>query len=201
MDIKTSTILACAGRRIDTSDASPSRFPLDNVYLVSQRVEAVFREHRVMMVVSSAACGADIIVLQVAQRWEIPFRIILPFSPEQFRTTSVVDRPSSPIWDWGRLYDQLIGSAQRAGNLKILEGTSEGLLGYQAVNQALVREAITLGKQQAAGVDRHGPVQVQALMIWDGQPRGSTDLTLSFANEARAHGLPVLEILTRSSMS
>jgi len=96
VNVTPSTILACAGRRIDASGAFPSLFHLENVHLVSQRVEAVFREHGVMMVVSSAACGADIIVPQVPQRVEILFRIVLPFSPEQFRATSVVDCPAFP---------------------------------------------------------------------------------------------------------
>jgi len=73
VNVTPSTILACAGRRVDASGAFPSRFLLENVHLVSQRVEAVFREYRVMMVVGSAACGADIIVLQLAQRVDIPF--------------------------------------------------------------------------------------------------------------------------------
>ena len=195
-----STILVCAGRRIDAPDASPPRFPLGQIDQVSRQVEAVLREQRVTLVVSSAACGADVIVLELARRLGICFRIVLPSAPEQFRTSSVVDRPSSANWDWGVLYDQLVESAGKVGDLKILEGTPQGQLGYEAVNHALVREAITLGEQQSGRAGGHGLVQVRALMIWDGQPRGPQDLTLHFAEEARAQGLPILEILTCSTV-
>ncbi|MGD9851074.1 MAG: hypothetical protein AB7T38_07395 [Nitrospirales bacterium] len=194
-----STILVCAGRRIDPPATSAIRFPLSAVDQVSRRVEALFREQRVSLVVSSAACGADLVALKMAQQVGIRFRILLPFPPEQFRKTSVVDRPSLTEWHWGHLYDQLIEQAQRARDLIILDETPEGSVGYQAVNQALVKEAIGLGKQQVGAVGGSGFAFVKALVIWDGQSRGQTDLTLHFVEEVRAQGLPILEILTCSS--
>ena len=194
--MRPSTILVCAGRRIDAPDASPSRFPLSQIEYVCRQVGAVLQEQRVTMVVSSAACGADLIVLEMARSFGIRFRILLPNSPEQFRTSSVTDRPSSVKWNWGVLYDQLIELAQTVGDLKILEGTPEGHRGYQAVNRALVLEAMRLGEQHPGAAVGSQSVQVQALMIWDGRPRGPQDLTLHFGKEARAHELPVLEILT-----
>ena len=199
MDMKPSTILAFAGRRIDAPQASPSRFPLSEVHRVCRQVEIVLREQRVTLVVGSAACGADLIVLQVAQQIGIRFRILLPCSRELFRATSVEDRPWSEEWNWGRLYDQLMDLAQQVGDLKILEGLPEGHLGYQAVTEALVREAIALGERPSRLAGGYGPVQVQALMIWDGQSRGPHDLTLHFSEEARAQGLPLVEILTCST--
>lgn len=194
-----STILVCAGRRIDPPGATTVRFPMNAVDQVSRRVQAIFREESVVLVVSSAACGADLVVLKMAQQVGIRFRILLPVPPEQFRRTSVIDRPYSGDWDWGTLYDQLIEQAQIAGDLAVLEGTSTGTTGYQAVNEALVKEAMALGKEQVQMVGGSDPVAVKALVIWDGLSRGPTDLTRHFADEARVRRLPVLEILTRSS--
>jgi hypothetical protein len=193
------TILACAGRRIDAINASTARFPLSETDQVCRRVEALLRDQSVTLVVSSGACGADLIVLHVAQRLGIRTLVLLPFSPEQFRTTSVMDRPSSAEWNWGKLYDQMIEKVRKEGNLKILEGTPEGYLGYQAVNQALVEEAVACGKQESVRAGGIGPAQVKALIIWDGQSRGPKDLTMHFAEEAAAHGLPILEIFSLSS--
>lgn len=194
-----STILVCAGRRIDAPGATPIRFPLSAVEQVSRRVETLFREQSVSVVVSSAACGADLIVLRVAQRVGIRFRILLPFAAEQFRVSSVVDRPSLPEWNWGTLYDELIDQARLTGDLKVLEGLSSGTPGYQAVNQALVKEGMALMEQESERVERREDVQVKALIIWDGQTRGPKDLTRHFAEEAGAQGIPVLEVLTCSS--
>lgn len=199
MELGPDTILACAGRRIDAVNASTLRFPLGESARVCREVEAVLREQRVTFVVSSAACGADLIVLHVAHHLGIRTLVLLPFSPEQFRRHSVMDRPSSAEWDWGKLYDQVIEKVREAGDLKILDGTSTGHLGYQAVNRALVAKAIAFGKQESERGSGIGPAQVKALIIWDGQSRGPNDLTMHFAEEAGAHGLPVLEISTLSS--
>jgi len=193
------TILACAGRRIDAINASAVRFPLEESDRVGREVETVLRTRRVTLVVSSAACGADLIVLHVAHRLGIRTLVVLPFSPELFRRYSVMDRPSSAAWDWGKLYDQVIETVREAGDLKILEGTPEGHLGYQAVNRVLVAEAIAFGKQESKRGSGIGPAQVKALIIWDGEPRGPKDLTMHFAEEAGVHGLPVLEIFTLAS--
>ena len=166
---------------------------------MSRQVKALLREQSVVWVVSSAACGADLVVLQMAQQAGIRFRILLPVPPEEFRRTSVADRPFSADWHWEKLYDRLIRQAQSAGDLKVLEGTATGTAGYQAVNEALVKEGLDLVEhvsERGGGEER---VQVKALVIWDGRSRGSTDLTRHFADEARVQGLPVLEILTRSS--
>lgn len=198
MITETSTILVCAGRRIDPPGASPPRFPLQEVDRVSRQVEALFQSQSVHWVVCSAACGADLVVLQIAQRLGIRFRILLPNSPEEFRRTSVADRPFSADWPWETLYDRLIRQAQSAGDLKVLEGTATGTAGYQAVNEALVKEGRDLAGHVSEWDSGKKPVLVQALVIWDGQSRGSTDLTRHFAEEARAQGLPVLEVLTSS---
>ncbi len=199
MKAKPSTILVCAGRRIDPPGATTIRFPLKEVDQVSRQVEALFREQSVDWVVSSAACGADLVVLQIAQRIGIRFRILLPVPLEEFRRTSVVDRPFSADWPWEKLYDRLIRQAQSAGDLKVLEGTATGTAGYQAVNEALVKEGLDLVEHVSERGGGEEPVQVKALVIWDGRSRGSTDLTRHFAEEARVQGLTVLEILTRSS--
>ena len=199
MGLELNTILVCAGRRIDAVNPSAIRFPLEESDRVCREVEVILREQLVTLVVSSAACGADLIVLHVAHRLGIRTLVVLPFSSDQFRRTSVMDRPSNAKWDWGKLYDQVIEKVRQAGDLKILQGQLEGHLGYQAVNRALIAEALAFKGKESKRGSGIGPAQVKALILWDGQSRGSEDLTMNFAGEARAHGLPVLEIFTLSS--
>ena len=74
-----SSIIALAGRRIDTPGTNPPRFPLDSVPLVRARIAELLRVERAAAVVASAACGADLIALEEAERIGIRRRIVLPF--------------------------------------------------------------------------------------------------------------------------
>jgi hypothetical protein len=198
MKPETSIVLVLAGRRIDEPGAEPARFPLGQAQAVAQVLRAVFRKEHVGLIVSSAACGADLIALSVAQTLDIRFRIILPFSPLRFRETSVIDRPSGKDWEWGRVYDEVIEAARARQDLIILPGLSEGLPAYQAVNRALVAEAMTLGRCVGEADPGNLSDTVKALIIWDGRSRSSKDVTWHFAEVARSHALPVLEIRTTS---
>src|SRR5438552_4042532 len=93
-------IVALAGRRID-AEGAPARFPLDQAPRVRERLDALLLELRPAALVCSAACGADLLALEAAAALNIPARIVLPFEPGRFRTSSVVDRPG----DWGPRFD------------------------------------------------------------------------------------------------
>src|SRR5512132_2440642 len=99
-------IIAVAGRRIDAEGASPARFPLKNVALVRQRLEEVFSRETATAVVSSGACGADLVALTAAGARGMRRRMVLPFGRDEFRTSSVIDRPG----DWGPVYDRLLAA-------------------------------------------------------------------------------------------
>src|SRR5882672_10452911 len=93
-------IIALAGRRVDSADAKQPRFPPRNVERVHTQTRAVLKEKGATALVSSAACGADLIALSEAGQLGLRRRVILPFERRRFRETSVTDRPG----EWGRLY-------------------------------------------------------------------------------------------------
>lgn len=196
MGRESATIVAFAGRRIDATDVKTPRFPLNQVDVVQKKIEELFRRDNVKTLTCSAACGADLIALQVAQKLGIHYRIILPFVSERFRVTSVMDRPCTQEWNWGILFDQVIDIAQEKGELVVVETDEDRQTAYQSVNQAILNEALQQGRIQAATVPLQEIHQVQAVIAWDGHPRGPRDLTLHFAEEARSRGLAVKEILT-----
>ncbi len=176
-------IIALAGRRVDTADAKDTRFPLRNIETVRTRARAVLQEKGATALVSSAACGADLIALSEAGQLGLRRRVILPFDRSRFRETSVTDRPG----EWGLLYDYILDAVEAAGDLVILESGSDDEA-YAVANRAILDEAVTLGKTL------HQPVE--AMLIWNGASRGDGDLTQNFAVEARKRGLLVTEILT-----
>lgn len=173
-------VIAMAGRRIDAKDAKEARFPAENEKLVRERIERWLKGAGARAVVSSAACGADILGLEAAGALGLPRRVVLPFSRDIFRETSVVDRGG----DWGRRYDRLMENAEVVS--LDYEGGEDAA--YGAVNHAVLDEAMVV----AADLEQ----VVTALLVWNGESRGPDDLTAAFGEAARQRGFPVVEIST-----
>jgi hypothetical protein len=177
-------VAALAGRRIDAADSATPRFPLEHAAIVRDRLKALLVAERIEALVCSAACGADLIALDVAGTLRLRRRAVLPFAPERFRETSVTDRPG----DWGPLFDRIFGEIQATGDVVVL-GLAEGDDDtYAAANDAILNEAEALAAQH--------PAEVVAVIAWEGRSRGEGDLTEAFATAARARDHPVREILT-----
>ena len=176
-----SSAFALAGRRTDAPDVA-ARFPLANVSLVRERLGALFHQHECTALFCAAACGVDLLALDLAAELEIPAWIVLPFAAERFRETSVVDRPG----DWGPIYDRLIAGAARAGRLLVHEHVPGDAGTYRKANEDILDAAVRF----ASGRELH------AVIAWEGQRREGTDITQLFAESARARGLPVHEIST-----
>jgi hypothetical protein len=176
-------IIALAGRRVDSANSKPPRFPLENVEPVGIGVRALLNESGATVLVSSAACGADLIALSEAGHLGLRRRVILPFERGRFRETSVTDRPG----DWGPLYDRILDSVQAAGDLVVLANASAHEA-YGAANCAILDEAMDLA--------REAQEPATAVLVWDGVSRGEHDLTEEFGAEARRRGLSVTEVRT-----
>jgi hypothetical protein len=191
-----SPVVALAGRRVDAPDADTPRFPPENVGLVRERLGSFLEDRRATTLVCSAACGADLVALEAAEALGLRRRIVLPFDPERFRETSVVDRPG----DWGPLYDRLIEAVTRAGDLMVLEDAAEGGTAYAAANERILDEALRLaGVSVGSGPKPSGhvpPERALAVIVWDGRSRGNDDATEQFAASARRRGLTTEEIFT-----
>lgn len=177
-------VMALAGRRIDRANAVHPRFPAANTDLVRGRLRSMFERLRPEALVSSAACGADLLALDEAGIVGIRRRIVLPFESEHFRRTSVLDRPGG----WGSLYDRVTEEVRASGDLVILESGAEGDDAYAAINSALLDEAAKLASASEG--------KLTAALVWDQRPRGNGDLTQGFGEEARRRGWPVVEIAT-----
>jgi hypothetical protein len=177
-------VLAVAGRRIDAPDAETRRFPLRNVALVRERIRALFEARKPAALVSSAACGADLLALEQASALGIRYRVILPFERERFRCTSVTDRPG----DWAPLYDRLLDDIAPSQDLILSPASATGEPPYAAVSRMILNEAESLAQPYNC--------RAVAVLVWDGQSRGGNDLTNSFGEDARQRGMEVLTICT-----
>ena len=186
-------IIALAGRRIDAPDASTPRFPLERADVVAERIGKEFARLHAGILVCSAACGADLIALRVARGRGMRRRIVLPFDAAIFREKSVTDRPGSAKWDWGRLFDELYGEARAGGELVVVDhGGGGNDDAYKNANQRIIEEAEAL--RASSGAPAAGAIS--AMIVWEGGPRGEGDLTMEFAERARAGGFEVVPVLT-----
>ena len=177
-------IIAVAGRRIDAADAQSARFPLRNVALVQQRLDELFSREAATGLVSSGACGADLVALTVAGTRHMRRRMVLPFGRNEFRESSVIDRPG----DWGPVYDRLLAELDTTGDVVTLAGHAAGDAAYVAANDAILHEAATLARQ--------GTTDVLVVLVWEGAPRDGADMTAAFGDEARKRGFRVEQVKT-----
>jgi hypothetical protein len=176
-------IITLAGRRVDAADAKQRRFPAENVDIVRERIRAMLQIQGAIALVSSAACGADLLALSEAGKLGLRRRVVLPFDREKFRTTSVTDCQG----DWGPLYDILLNEVEKGGDLLVIQANSEDNA-YAEANHAILDQALSLGQQLQD--------LVTAVLVWDGKSRCEGDLTEKFGGYARNKSIPVVEVMT-----
>jgi hypothetical protein len=175
-------VIALAGRRIDAPNVDVPRFPKENIKLVHARMDDVFRSLNGHTLVCSAACGPDLLALEIAESLGMKRRIVLPFDRDTFRKTSVIDCPG----DWGRRFDIVMKEAGHDGIVLVaVEQNPDDA--YRNATVTILKEAERLSN----GADT--PV---AVAVWDGQSRGVNDLTAEFLELAQRLGFATIEIST-----
>ena len=183
-------IVVLAGRRIDAADAETPRFPADNEALVEQRIRDLLTWQGATALVASAACGADLIAHRVARSLGIARVMIIPYSADVFRETSVVDRPGN----WGELFDDLIADARVNPGCEVMElnlstdsEASQDV--FSRTNEALLDRAAELAAQTPSN-------SVLAVVVWNLKSRGADDLTAAFLAAAERRGFTVEQVST-----
>jgi len=183
--LEDGAVVALAGRRIDAIDTSPPRFPLEAVPTVRRRLADLLSKERTVALVCSAACGADLVALEEAERLGLRRRIVLPFPPERFRKTSVAYR----LGDWGPVFDRLVGAAEATGDLIVLSAVSgSDDAAYASVNEAIVREAQAIAQDSSK-------YRLIAVVVWEGAARPEGDATAQFRELAAKTGFDERYIL------
>jgi hypothetical protein len=172
-------IIVEAGRRVDAPDVKVARFPPQSVPKVRKKIRQVLMNKKPVAIVSAAACGADLLLLDVAGEMHVPRYVLLPSEPEVFRVSSVTDRPGN----WGELYSK----ALRTSQVEVLK-LPEGQEGYLETNLKLLDRAQALAKQEHTIVN--------ALVVWNQESRGPDDVTAHFLEQANLRKIPILEIST-----
>lgn len=179
-DAGAGVVVALAGRLIDRPGGAHSRFPLQAVPAVRARLAKMFTELGVRELTTSAAAGADLLALEVAEELAIRRHVVLPGDPADFLVHSVKSRPGP----WPDLFDRLVLTP--APNLT-LETLGLAVDAYEEVNAAILQRARCLARDSGAH-----PV---VILVWDAE-RSETDTTADFGDRAEAMGFERLEIRT-----
>lgn len=172
-------VIVESGRRIDAKDSGASRFPPGNVEKVRERIRAAFRQATPIALVCSAACGADLVALDVAGELAIERTVILPSPPEEFRLTSVIDRGG----DWGGLFDRVLREVEYE-----VVPVPDGDEGYLQTNLHLFKRAEIVAARHKSAIN--------AMIVWDGEARGKDDVTARFLQLAQSRGVRTLHVGT-----
>jgi tetratricopeptide (TPR) repeat protein len=172
-----------AGNRVDADGAgAPGRFPPDQVDVVRARLARLLAHLRPEVVVSAAAAGSDLLVLQEALRLGLAVHVVLPSPRDVFRERSVADRGAA----WTAAYDRVLDAVTAGGDrCALVEHTFPGTPGgYCAGNQALL--------DHARGLGGHGETLAVAV-----RPRARQDqasVTDDFVDRARTQGLACIDL-------
>jgi len=176
-------ILVHAGNRVDGPyRTGPPRFPESQVAFVEERLARLVDALRPRIVVSAAAAGADLLLLEQALATEgVAVHVVLPFAATAFRETSVADCGGA----WTERYDRVLSLVQDREGSRVYEyEESPGDAGFRAGNRLLVQHA-----QQVAGDDG-----VLALAVRPRPSDAKPSITDDFVAVVRLHDITVIDI-------
>ena len=176
-------VIAFAGRRVDASDAVEKKFSPENANRVRQEIRDFLKAEKATVLVSAAACGADILALEAAGELGIRRRVVLPYDKVTFKQSSVIDRDG----DWGERYDRILAEVMGLDDL-VVDDYDQDEESYFAANHDILDQAEELAEETKQ--------PLAALVAWNGVPRGEEDITNHFLEEAKQRGLKVTEIKT-----
>ena len=183
-------IAALAGRRIDAAGATIPRFPDQNALAVVRRLRSCFEGRRISTLVCSAARGADLLALETAGELGIRRCVVLSSDVASFRASSVVDGLTEEHpgdYAWGTVFDRIVDTVRRNGDLIICANEAVGHESYLAANIAILDYALRLALQ---------PEEVLATIVWNLASRGPHDVTAAFRDEAMSRGFGIEDIST-----
>lgn len=175
-------ILVHAGNRVDGPGRPGPRFPEAQVPLLERRLGRFLDVLRPRAVVSAAAAGADLVLLEKALATRgVAIHVVLPFDAARFRETSVADRGAA----WTARYDRVLAALRDRDGCQLIEfGEAPDDAGYRAGNQHLLDHA-----RQIAGDDG-----VLALAVRPHRDPAAPSMTDDFADAAGLRGITTIDI-------
>lgn len=175
-------ILVHAGNRVDRPGGGEPRFPAGQVDFVKTRLRGLL-ELLGPTVVSAAAAGADLLLLECAVELGLPTHVVLPFDRGRFLGESVVDLGPEWVMRYERVLDAVDGS-ELCTITEHDESTAPDP--FRRGNARLLDRAQELAAATGAGV--------LALAVRPGPGQGPPSVTDDFVDRARQRSITVIDI-------
>ena len=171
-------ILVFTGNMIDQPDRAVPRFPSS----LEAAVRAALRERldalAPLAVYASAACGADILCLELGRELGAETHVVLPFPPAEFRRASV-DFATN---DWSPRFEAVLAAAD-----SVTVASEHRASGSSATFEYANLILTGMGRLRAQALD----TALQGLAAWDPDAIGAAGGSASLVSLWNAHGLPV----------
>lgn len=172
-------VAVCVGHMIDTPGRESPRFPISLEAQVKQELRERISRLGIGFGYASAACGSDILFLEALLETARKAVVVLPYSIEEFRKSSVdVVRDGN----WNERFDRVLQAADQ-----VIFASSEGLLNPNISLRYCNRYLRGLAQLRGAHLD----TAVVGIAVWDStsdrQPGGTTETVL----EWKEIGFPV----------
>lgn len=174
-------VLVFTGHMVDRPERSAARFPAAIEAGVREAIRSRLAALQPLAVYGSAACGADLLCLEVARELGAETHIVLPFPPAAFRRASV----DFAGGDWGDRFERALAGAdsvtiasdhQASGSVATFEYANLILTGMGALRAQLLQ------------------TELRALAVWDPSAPGLSGGAAALTALWQAQGLPVEQV-------
>ncbi len=162
----------------DPGDRSGARerFPPEAIPAVREGLRKQLKEMRARVGLVSASAGGDLLFIEALREMQGSIHLVLPWSQEEFRRTSVLPYESGGAKLWEPLFDEALRAAATTREIgQVYEPSSD--VGWEYMME--VTAGIALHTARASRLD------LQPLVLWDERPgrgAGGTDSFHSFWN-------------------
>ncbi|MDH5763153.1 MAG: TRAFs-binding domain-containing protein [Nitrospinota bacterium] len=157
--IRPPTVVAFMGQTIHGMGKSPGIDPADEPMLREQ-IRNLLEQYNIKIAFGSLACGADLMVAEEILNQNGELNVILPFSREEFKRTSV--SPAGPAWE--AKFDRALKRA--ASVYQIVE---DAYTGYDLLYEACSLQIMGLASLRSQTLGS----QAYQIAVWNGQPSAS----------------------------
>ena len=176
--LQVAPVLMFAGNMIDRAERPVPRFPAALEPAVRAALRARLAALKPLAAYGSAACGADLLCLELVREMGGETHIVLPFPPLQFRAASVDFAGES----WGQRFEQALASAD-----SVTIASDHHASGSSATFVYANLILTGMARLRAQMLD----AKTQALAVWDPQAPGHPGGTGALALQWTSLGLPV----------
>lgn len=176
--LRVPPIVVFTGNMIDQPGRATARFPAQLEAAVREVLRARLAAIAPAAVYGSAACGADLLCLELARELGIETHVVLPFPPGEFRRVSV----DIVAGQWGERFERVLAAAD-----SVTVASDHHARGSAATFEYANLLLTGMGRLRAQVLD----TAMRGLAVWDRRALGSAGGSASLVSLWERHGLPV----------